>query len=54
MPVRDAVTSILPALTLREMASGVFADPTLKSRLVAKVEKSIERRGDSCSPQRHF
>ena len=45
--VQGALKSIFPALTQREMASEVLADSTLKARLAGRIQKAIERRGDS-------
>jgi hypothetical protein len=45
--ILGALNSILPALTQREMASQVLADSTLISRLEARIQKGLERRGES-------
>ncbi|MBA4016994.1 MAG: hypothetical protein C0483_07470 [Pirellula sp.] len=52
--VHAAVRSIFPGVTQREMAEEVFTDATLKRRLVDKVVKALEKRGEQSQSLERF
>jgi hypothetical protein len=52
--VQTAVRSIFPAFSQREMAMEVFLDQTLKRRLVDRVVKALQKRGERSQDVERF